>query len=180
LPAADKVLTKLKRPRPKLRSCAFFGFLFLFLRGHPYTNMKIDRISTPATKPARRTGRSGATQGAEFAQALSAADAAPESTASSSTGAVAPLARVDAILAAQEVGDVLDEERRAHRHGQDLLDRLDELRLALLDGRLSVAVVERLAALAAGQRYRVRDPRLAEVLAEIELRAAVELAKLGR
>ena len=49
----------------------------------------------------------------------------------------------------------------------------------MLEGRLSVEAIERLAAQAAAGRAQVRDPRLAEILNDIELRAAVELAKLG-
>ena len=41
-------------------------------------------------------------------------------------------------------------------------------------------MVERLASVAAAKRGQVDDPRLVEILNEIEVRAAVELAKLGR
>jgi hypothetical protein len=61
-----------------------------------------------------------------------------------------------------------------------LLDRLDELRLGLLGGRLSMAALERLTLLVAENRGKVDDPRLTQILDEIEVRAAVELAKLGR
>jgi hypothetical protein len=56
---------------------------------------------------------------------------------------------------------------------------LDELRLAILDGRLRPVDLERLTRLVAEQRTAADDPRLAGILDEIELRAAVELAKLG-
>ena len=66
------------------------------------------------------------------------------------------------------------------RRGLDLLDQLERLRRAIMLGDLTRAQVERLAALVAAQRGRVDDPALAELLNEIEVRAAVELAKVGR
>ena len=61
-----------------------------------------------------------------------------------------------------------------------LLDELDQLRLDLLTGTLPRARLERLAALSAAQRERIDDPRLAQIIEEIELRVAVELAKLDQ
>lgn len=66
------------------------------------------------------------------------------------------------------------------RRGEELLDRLDDLRLALLEGRLPLATIQKLADLVAARRARVDDPRLLAILDQIELRAAAELAKLGR
>lgn len=60
------------------------------------------------------------------------------------------------------------------------LEQLDDLRHALLIGALPLIQLERLARNLAVRRGDVADPRLAEVVGEIELRAAVELAKLGR
>jgi len=50
----------------------------------------------------------------------------------------------------------------------------------LLFGNLPVSTVEKLAKMAQAQKDKVSDPRLAEILTEIEIRAEVELAKLGR
>lgn len=138
--------------------------------------MKIDRVSSAAATPKRRSDRAGRSKSAGFSKMLGTGDA---SGAGPVSGAGA-LGQVDALLSLQEVGNETDANRQGQRRGQELLDRLDELRLALLTGRLSVAVVERLASLVAARRAHVRDPRLAEILADIELRAAVELAKLGR
>lgn len=138
--------------------------------------MKIDRVSSAAATPKRRSDRAGRSKSAGFSKMLGTGDA---SGAGPVSGAGA-LGQVDALLSLQEVGNETDANRQGQRRGQELLDRLDELRLALLTGRLSVAVVERLANLVAARRAHVRDPRLAEILADIELRAAVELAKLGR
>lgn len=114
-----------------------------------------------------RTGSSSA-----FAAALSAETAA-------SPGGVAPTGLVDALLAAQELPDALAERRRARVRGETILQRLDEIRLGLLAGTIPVGRLKELARLVRDHRDHVMDPELREVLNEIELRAAVELAKLG-
>ena len=138
--------------------------------------MKIDRVTAGATPGARRGGRAGAAKSGNFSKSLSAS----ETNAGGSISGAASLGPVGALLALQEVSADLDGDAQGRRRGEELLDRLDEVRLALLDGRLPAAMIERLAALAAAGRAQVSDPRLAEILDEIELRAAVELAKLGR
>lgn len=138
--------------------------------------MKIDRVSSIGTKPSRRTARDGGSKSSSFSNALSGSPA----PAPSSVGGSGGLGPVDALLALQEV--VGDPNRRsaARQRGEDLLDQLDELRLALLDGQLPRSVIERLGAVIDTQRANIDDPHLVEVLDEIELRAAVELAKLDR
>jgi hypothetical protein len=54
---------------------------------------------------------------------------------------------------------------------------LDGLRLALLDGAISDAALQKLAGDMDGEKNNTNDPLLDELVAEIELRAAVELAK---
>jgi hypothetical protein len=68
----------------------------------------------------------------------------------------------------------------ALRHGMDLLDRLDELRLALLSGAVPLAGLRAIADALATRSGQPDDPRLGAIIAEIELRCAVELAKFDR
>ena len=138
--------------------------------------MKIDRVSPIGTKPSRRSERSDGSKSSSFSKALGSSPA-PAPSSVSGNGALGP---VDALLALQEVPGESNRRGRAQQRGEDLLDRLDELRLAMLDGRLPMATIERLADVANAQRAKTDDPRLVEVLDEIELRAAVELAKLGQ
>jgi hypothetical protein len=76
------------------------------------------------------------------------------------------------------VGGPLERRRRAVRRAGRLLDVLDEIKLALLDARLSATQLDRLRRAIRDERELTDDPRLEAVLDEIELRAAVELAKL--
>jgi len=85
---------------------------------------------------------------------------------------------VDALLALQDVGGPLERKRRAVRRAGRILDVLDEVKLALLDGRLSLTQLDRLRRAVRDERDLTDDPRLEGVLDEIELRAAVEIAKL--
>jgi hypothetical protein len=89
---------------------------------------------------------------------------------------------VDALLALQSVGDVNEREarRRMVRHGEDILDKLEELRHGILIGSLSKDKLEGLAKTVRQNREDCFDPRLGSILDEIELRAEVELAKLER
>lgn len=91
----------------------------------------------------------------------------------------APLATLDAILALQGEEDPGQRRRRAARSGREMLDALDALKAALLAGRVApetlAGIAGRLAALSA-----TGDPELDAILGAIDLRARVELAKLGR
>lgn len=102
-------------------------------------------------------------------------DASPAASTQESAAAEG----IGALLALQAVDDPLTGRRRALKGGRALLDALDELQIALLDGQLPADGVERLAS-AIGALAPSGDPALDEVLSEIDLRARVELAKLGR
>jgi len=91
-----------------------------------------------------------------------------------------PLAAAGTILAIQQVEAVEDasaRRARAIRRGERLLDLLDGLRHGMLDGRIPATTLRNLHTTLA-ERIEVEDEDLAGLLAEIDLRAAVELAKL--
>lgn len=111
-----------------------------------------------------------------FALAAGASDSAPESGAA---GAAAP---PGSLLALQESGGAAPVEERAARARRDAAEALDDLRglqLALLDGEANPAGLERLSRLADGNHAGL-DPALATLLAEVSVRARVELARRGR
>ena len=118
------------------------------------------------------------TAGAGFSIPSAGAAAGPSQVAG--TGGLAGLVGVDALLALQDVGGPLERKRRAVSRAGRMLDVLDGLKLALLEGELSGADVERLRRAVRDERQLTDDPRLEGVLDEIEMRAAVELAKLER
>jgi len=93
---------------------------------------------------------------------------------------VAGVSSVGALLALQDVGGPLERKRRAVGRAGRILDVLDEVKVALLDGAIRPDDLQRLQAAVREERSATDDPQLEGVLNEIETRAAVELAKLGR
>ena len=120
------------------------------------------------------TSRAGSTGGSTFRLPARESAGAAQGAAVSHTGSL------DGLLAVQAEEGGQERKRRQARRGHDLLDGLDRLKAALLAGRVSPAELERLKAMLSARREATDDPRLDEVLAHIELRAVVELAKLGR
>jgi len=85
---------------------------------------------------------------------------------------------VEALLALQDIGTPTERKRRAVGRAGRILDVLDEIKVALLDGDLSGGDLDRLRRAVREERAGTDDPKLEAVLEEIELRAAVEVAKL--
>ena len=135
--------------------------------------MRINGTPPLRTTAARRDDRAGGSSDRAFSSAIANDGSAAPTSAMSALGAV------DGLFALQEVADALTGRRRAGARGKALLDQLDELRLALLSGALPRERLHALARLAREQSPLQDDPQLAEVLAELELRVAVELAKIG-
>ncbi len=93
--------------------------------------------------------------------------------------ALRTLGGIDALIALQGIEDPVERRRRAVKHGRRALDALDELKLGLLVGTLDQATMLRLKSVAADLHDASGDDRLDQVLAEIDLRVEVELAKAG-
>lgn len=79
----------------------------------------------------------------------------------------------------QAVDDAVYGRRRAVKRANLLLDTLEEMRLDLLAGHVSEGRLNRAIALLQ-QAKSHSEPGLDEVVADIELRVRVELAKLGK
>ena len=124
-------------------------------------------LSSAAPAPRRSAG-------AGFALQSGSAAGARET---SMTLGVSTLDSVDALIALQEIDGPLGRRRRAIGRAGRLLDELEGLKLALLEGEIDDAGLRRLSAVAREQREATSDPRLEAVLDQIEARAAVELAK---
>lgn len=134
----------------------------------------------PVTQ-ARATRKAGSVQGAGFADALSAAEAAMGVGGAEATDAVTNVAAVQgvgALLGAQEVSEHEVRRRKYIKRAGLTIGALEQLRDSLLTGTLAPSTLQRLESLVAEERANTDDPRLQGILDEIELRAAVELAKL--
>ncbi len=136
--------------------------------------MKISATSPARGSGIRRSGKATGAGGQDFAEHLEI-----DATATAPTGAAKPITSLDALIALQEAPDATVGRKNAIRRGHDLLDELDEIRHGLLLGAIPLNRLHGLA-----DRLRLRkaatvDPRLTEIIQEIELRVAVELAKLS-
>jgi hypothetical protein len=87
---------------------------------------------------------------------------------------------MDGLVALQANEDATERRKRQVRRGHDLLDGLDKLKAALLGGAVPSAQLVQLKAQLEARRENTDDPRLEDLIGHIELRVAVEIAKLGR
>jgi len=136
--------------------------------------MKVNGPSGAGPTAAPRGAGSSAASGFTLAGVGGASDAAPTTRA----GAVASLGSLDALIALQEVGGPLERRRKAVRRAGAILDVLDEVKLSLLDGGVPPAALDRLVRAVRLEKGEADEPRLRDLLDEIETRAVVELAKL--
>ncbi len=129
--------------------------------------------STGTVSAAGRVRKTGA------ASVVFSADPAEATVAAAAPQAATAVAGVDALLAMQEVDGDGTGRRRAVRRGHDMLDLLDDIRLALLEGALPAAKLKALLRVVNADAALTADPVINAVLAEVDLRARVELAKFG-
>jgi hypothetical protein len=110
--------------------------------------------------------------------ALPDAASAPETRVVNAPKAAA---NIDALLAMQGIEeDPVERRKRSVQRGKGALDVLDDLKIGLLSGNFDASTVSRLRDAAANLKSTSGDPGLDVVLAEIELRVEVELAKAGQ
>ena len=83
----------------------------------------------------------------------------------------------DALVALQGQDDRPERRRRAVAHGRQALDALDALKADLLAGDVGPAAIGRIKAASARLSEPSGDAGLDDVIAQIELRVAVEIAK---
>lgn len=105
-----------------------------------------------------------------------------EGSAARSTAAASgtrSIGGIDALLALQSVDEPGERRRKAVKRGKSALDALDALKIGLLSGTFDTGALARLKLATASLSEPSGDPALDSVLAEIELRAQVELAKIG-
>ena len=110
---------------------------------------------------------------------IASPDGAQETQASTRLASTLGIGSIDALLALQEVGGPTERRRKAVRRAGVILDVLDDLKIAVLDGAgIAPATLGRLVEAVRQERARTGDTRLEDVLDEIETRAEVEMAKL--
>lgn len=142
--------------------------------------MKVSNIGSAkgVDKSKRKSGVSSSDAFADDLRAATSDGAEPAAGMVSGGG----VAGIDAVLALQAADDATQGRSRGllMARGDRLLDRLEDLQVALLSGSIAKDKVVELAQTLREQRPQSDDRELNSLLDEIELRAEVELAKLSR
>jgi Class II flagellar assembly regulator len=139
--------------------------------------MDIRNVAAERMSAAERASRSRRSQaGGTSAFSLQSDAAGPQRA--SSTASTAAMGGLESLLALQIVEDPLHQRRRSAQRGRTMLDLMDSLKLALLSGRVPRETLLRISR-TLQRRESSGDVILEGIIAEIELRAAVELAKHG-
>ena len=127
----------------------------------------------------RRTGAASAAGQPPGGQAFSiqSGASAREAPAAARSAGVGPVNSLDALIALQQVDGPLERRRRAMNRAGRILDVLDQVQIALLDGEPDSGSLAKLTKAVREERAGTEDPRLEGLLDEIETRAAVEMAK---
>ena len=129
---------------------------------------------TENTKKASKTQKTG---DGSFGIMLSGSEETEETP---STGTAHSITKVEALLVAQISDDPAEQaaKERMVLRADRLLDELDNIRLSMLTGSISVGHMIDLADVVASHKEGISDPELSAILDEIDLRAQIEIAKM--
>jgi hypothetical protein len=134
--------------------------------------MKIDPSKIAGVSQAKRADKSRKAGSTAFGDMLS-----EETQETGAPAQAAPTRGMESVIAAQEVDDREANSRRAKERAEEMLEKLESIRTGLLLGGIPIDQLRRLSTIARQGRDSFTDPRMAEILDDIELRARVELAK---
>ena len=133
------------------------------------------KVHGPASQLAV-TGRPARAAADGFAPEASGEAEAPSNAVR--PGALSSVGSLEALLALQEADTPRERRKRAVRRAGRILDALDDLRIAVLDpDSAETPALHRLLGAVGEARGETEDAGLDGVLEQVELRAAVELAK---
>lgn len=143
--------------------------------------MRIDDVNNLAAASALKRKRTNNSSGAdgEFASLVEGSDEGDEKQPAAISSPV-NISPITTLIIAQEEASSEEEIKKQVKRGKTILDELDELRHGLLMGSIPAHIAYNLARAAKSDSNFNADPRLSEIISEIELRAEVELAKLQR
>ena len=141
--------------------------------------MKIDGTKSSSDiqkkKDAKKSG-----EGSGVFQSLMGGGHTGEVAKTGGSSLSAGIASVDALLAAQSAEDPAQQKakKRMQARAEDILGKLNDLKVGMVSGSVTVGHMISIADVVASHRERINDPSLTSILDEIDLRAHVELAKL--
>jgi hypothetical protein len=136
---------------------------------------KIGVPKRPERKKITSTGGEGGFS--SLMDALSDMSGAEETAVANNVAATTPLNALDMLLSVQAAGEALQQRQKQLRQAHLTLDGLEELRRALLMGSVPIYLLQTIETRMSEMKQQMMAPELRDVIEEIELRAAVELAK---
>lgn len=123
----------------------------------------------------KKTGEASAS--ASFADIL-ALSGGEETTATQPASDIAATAALSNLLTLQEISEEDIKRKKLLLQGKSMLDALEKLRQQLLIGAIPAHTLQDLSRQLMVEKQAVSDPAINDLIEEIELRLAVELAKL--
>lgn len=124
--------------------------------------------------------RASASSSTSFVDLLDGFDSTANAAATEAPSAAASLSGANVLLGLQEVSEDETHQKKAFKQGKQAIDVLETLRDNLLTGRMSPTLIKQLETIVAQERAKTTDPKLNAILDDIDVRVAVELAKLDR
>jgi hypothetical protein len=140
--------------------------------GHEATAMRIMGSNATVRAATASAPRRAASGGFSIAEGEGAAS-------TSATASLRTIGGIDALMALQGQDDPAERRRRAVKRGRLALDVLDQLKVEVLEGTPGPSTLMRLRSATAELMDGSGDAGLDQVLAEIELRLEVEIAKMA-
>lgn len=142
------------------------------------------RVSRPTSgKPMSGVSKAKPSSDTSFSNLVSGSNSntsADQAASSAATGGIAGVGGVDSIMALQGMDTSTEGRSKALRKGRRMLDALDKLQLSVLNGQTSEAHLGLLQRALEEAREESGDDGLDDALGHIEVRTAVEIAKLER
>ncbi len=144
--------------------------------------MRIDenKLDTSAKIRENKKNQKKATStGSDFDSLLSSTSA-ESSNEAEGTNQASGASPTNPFLALQELEPREEEKREFKEYSEQMFEALDSLKLALLEGNLSKQHLKNLQTTLEKKAGDFKDPKIKEACKDLQLRAAVELAKFER
>ncbi len=149
--------------------------LEIFIRLRYSLRMDIKVTGYGAIKSTTPARKSSGGSSVSFSSLLSGAQSSSAATQATEISATTGLSN---LFALQEISEEERKRERALKHGKSMLDVLERLRQQLLMGEIPSHMLADLSLTLEEQKQTLSDPYLMGLIEDIELRVAVELAKL--
>lgn len=128
----------------------------------------------------QQTGKTKKSSGAQSADGSFADFLVDKSDTAAAPSTASTITATDVLLSVQASDDPAERAARGRmaERADRILDKLEQIRVNILTGHMTVGDMIDIADMVARHREKVTDPALTAILDEIDLRAQIELAKM--